>query len=148
LFVAAKRYDLLWPLDLLCRTRAFEAVQTFVTPDFNKKIFVNINPNIMTNYSLEESFSKSFLEQYGISPTHIIFEITERTVIDDMSGFKATIEHYKNQDYKIAIDDTGAGYSGLNLISDVDPNYIKLDMNLIRNIHLSNIKSALVKGMV
>ena len=148
LFVAAKQYDLLWPLDLLCRTRAFEAVQTFITPDFNKKIFVNINPNIMTNYSLEESFSKSFLEQYGISPTHIIFEITERTVIDDMSGFKETIEHYKNQDYKIAIDDTGAGYSGLNLISDVDPNYIKLDMNLIRNIHLSNIKSALVKGMV
>lgn len=58
------------------------------------------------------------------------------------------MEHYKSQEYKIAIDDAGAGYSGLNLISDINPNYIKLDMNLTRNINKDNLKAALVKGMV
>jgi diguanylate cyclase (GGDEF)-like protein len=65
-----------------------------------------------------------------------------------MSGFLSTIDHYRSQNYKIAIDDAGAGYSGLNLISEVNPNYIKLDMKLIRGIDSDNLKYALVKGMV
>ena len=50
-----------------------------------------------------------------------------------MAIFKSTINHYKGQNYQIAIDDAGAGNSGLNLISEVNPNYIKLDRNLIRS---------------
>jgi diguanylate cyclase (GGDEF)-like protein len=69
-------------------------------------------------------------------------------VIADMEGFIATINHYRSQEYQIAIDDAGAGYSGLNLISDINPNYIKLDMKLIRNIDSDRLKYALVKGMV
>ena len=53
--------------------------------------------------------------QYNIIPKNVIFEITERNVIEDMTGFRSTINHYKSQDYQIAIDDAGAGYSGLNL---------------------------------
>jgi len=56
--------------------------------------------------------------------------------------------NYKSQSYKIAIDDGGAGYSGLNLISNVDPHYLKLDMKLIRDIDTDSVKFALVKGMV
>ncbi len=77
-----------------------------------------------------------------------MIEITERNAIHDMNGFRARIEHYKSQDYKIAIDDAGAGYSGLNLISDVNPNYIKLDMKLIRGVDTDSLKFSLVKGMV
>ncbi len=77
----------------------------------------------------------------------IVFEITERNVIEDMEGFQNTIVNYKSQGYKIAIDDTGAGYSGLNLISEVCPDYIKLDMYLIRNIEKNRIKYAIIKGM-
>ena len=86
--------------------------------------------------------------QYEIAPHNVIFEITERNVITDMNGFMVTIDHYKSQDYRIAIDDAGAGYSGLNLISDVNPNYIKLDMKLIRHVDTDSVKFAIVKGMV
>ncbi|NTW91394.1 MAG: GGDEF domain-containing protein, partial [Erysipelotrichaceae bacterium] len=78
----------------------------------------------------------------------IIFEITERNVINDIKGFKDSITHYKNQGFQIAIDDAGSGYAGLNLISDINPDYIKLDINLIRDIDKDNLKYALVKSMV
>ena len=83
-----------------------------------------------------------------IKPQNVIFEITERNVIEDIASFKSTINHYKEQDYEIVIDDVGAGNSGLNLISEVNPNYIKLDMNLIRDVDSDCVKFALVKGMV
>lgn len=148
LFNAAGKYNRLWDLELLCRTAALEAAYKFMIPPYNKKLFLNVNPNIMHDETFKKGFTKEFLQQYEIAPNNVIFEITERNVIEDIAGFKSTISHYKKQDYKIAIDDAGAGYSGLNLISDVNPNYIKLDMKLIRRINSDNLKRALVKGMV
>lgn len=148
LFTAAGEYNRLWELELLCRTTALEAAFKFMIPPYSKKLFINVNPNTMHDETFKKGFTKSFLMQYDITPNNVIFEITERNVITDMNGFRATIDHYKSQDYKIAIDDAGAGYSGLNLISDVNPNYIKLDMKLIRGVNSDSLKFALVKGMV
>jgi len=148
LFTIAEEYNRLWELELLCRTTALEAAYKFMIPPYNKKLFINVNPNIMHDETYKKGFTKALLEQYEITPNNVIFEITERNVISDMTGFKTTIDHYKSQNFKIAIDDAGAGYSGLNLISDVNPNYIKLDMKLIRNVDEDSLKYALVKGMV
>jgi len=148
LFTIAEEYNRLWDLELLCRTTALEAAYKFMIPPYSKKLFINVNPNIMHYETFKKGFTKRFLKQYKIIPNNIIFEITERNVIEDMDGFKSTINHYKDQNYQIAIDDAGAGYSGLNLISEVTPNYIKLDMKLIRDVDSDRVKFALIKGMV
>jgi EAL domain-containing protein (putative c-di-GMP-specific phosphodiesterase class I)/GGDEF domain-containing protein len=148
LFALAGHYNCLWDLEQLCRTRAFEAAFKFMIPPYSKKLFINVNPNVLHDESFQKGLTKEYLNQYQISSSNIIFEITERNMIRDIEGFLAAIDHYKGQDYKIAIDDAGAGYSGLNLISDVNPNFIKLDMKLTRDIHIDNLKAALVKGMV
>lgn len=145
LFAAAEKYNRLWQLELLCRTKALEAAFVFMIPPYSKKLFINVNPQIMHDENFKTGFTKEFLRQYKINPSSIIFEITERNVITDISSFKSTITYYKNQEYSIAIDDTGAGYSGLNLISEVSPHFIKLDMNLIRGIDKDTLKHALVR---
>jgi EAL domain-containing protein (putative c-di-GMP-specific phosphodiesterase class I)/GGDEF domain-containing protein len=148
LFSAAGEYNRLWDLELLCRTKALETAYKFMIPPYSKMLFINVNPNTMHDEKFKKGFTKEFLYQFQMQPQNLIFEITERNVILDMGGFLSTIDHYRSQDYKIAIDDAGAGYSGLNLISDIHPNYIKLDMKLIRGINSDNLKLALVKGMV
>ena len=148
LFSAAGEYNRLWDLELLCRTTALESAYHFMIPPYDKILFINVNPNTLHDEKFRKGFTKEFLMEYQIKPQNIIFEITESNVILDMAGFIATINHYRSQNYKIAIDDAGAGYSGLNLISDVNPDYIKLDMKLIRNIDTDRLKNALIKGMV
>lgn len=148
LFAVASANNRLWDLELLCRKKALEAAYIFMKPPYQKKLFINVNPNIMHDQSFRTGFTKSYLREFGITPDNLVFEITERNMISDIEGFVNTINHYKDQNYKIAIDDVGSGYSGLNLISDVNPNYIKLDMKLIRDINKDKLKAALVKGMV
>lgn len=148
LFNTAAHHNKLWELELLCRTTALEAAYKFMIPPYSKKLFLNVNPNIIHDEQYIKGFTKSFLSEYNIKSENVIFEITERNAIKDLNLFIITIKHYKNQDYKIAIDDAGAGYSGLNLISDVNPHYLKLDMKLIQGINTDNLKYALVKGMV
>lgn len=148
LFQLAGAYNRLWDLELLCRTAALETAYLFMKPPYDKKLFLNVNPNVMHDVKFRQGFTKEYLQKYGITPEKIIFEITERNAIYDMNGFKGTISHYKNQNYQIAIDDAGAGYSGLNLISDINPHFIKLDINLIRGIDTDSMKFALVKSMI
>ena len=79
---------------------------------------------------------------------NIVFEITERVAVLDSNVFLNAISHYKNQNYGIAIDDVGAGYSRLNIISDVKPNFIKLDIALIRDIDKDETKQLLCRALV
>lgn len=144
LFFVAERCDRLWDLELLCRTKALAALQRI---GIDSNIFLNVNPNVIEDKKFQQGFTKEYLKEYGINPENIIFEITERSAIENINEFKKIISNYKNQDYKIAIDDAGAGYSGLNLISDIYPHYLKLDMNLIRGIDKDNIKQALVRSL-
>lgn len=148
LFQFAGTYNRLWDLELLCRTTALHTAFIHIKPPYDKKLFINVNPNVMHDVQFRQGFTREYLQQFGITPENIIFEITERNAIYDMNGFKGTVSHYKNQNYRIAVDDAGAGYSGLNLISDINPHYIKLDLNLIRDIHTNSIKFALVKSMI
>ncbi|WP_326974758.1 EAL domain-containing protein [Caproicibacter sp. BJN0012] len=148
LFQAAGESERLWDLELLCRTTALRtAYLDLEYAVLGKKLFLNVNPNVMHDEKFRQGFTHKYLEQYGIRPENIIFEITERNAVSDMQGFVGTVEHYKGQNYHIAVDDAGAGYSGLNLIGSIRPHYIKLDMSLVRGIDRDNIRYALVKSM-
>jgi len=144
LFAVAEETKSLWDLERLCRTKALSAMQMSKT---NATLFLNVNPNIIEDEKFQKGFTKEYLKEFDIDPKKIIFEITERSAVSNIKEFKQIIENYKGQDYKIAIDDAGAGYSGLNLISDVHPHYLKLDINLIRDIDKDSVKQALVKSM-
>ncbi len=143
LFDCAEKFGKTWELELLCRKRAIETVFNLQS---QFRLFLNVNPKIMHDDKFKKGFTKEYLAQYGINPENVIFEITERGVISNVSEFIDTINNYKNQNYRIAIDDAGAGYSGLNMISDIHPHFIKLDMNLIRGVELDQTKQSLIKS--
>lgn len=111
------------------------------------RLFLNVNPNIIQDPHFGMGFTKEYLTRFAICAEDIVFEITERESVENLRGFKQIIDHYKSQNYQISIDDAGAGYSGLNLISDVQPHFIKLDMRLIRGVDKDLTRQALIKSM-
>ncbi|MBU3154599.1 EAL domain-containing protein [Clostridium estertheticum] len=145
LFEAAKTHDLLWDLEITCRKNAIKA---FSSHNSDKFLFVNIDPAVLKDDHFIKGFTKELLAKYNISPTSLIFEITEKTSIDCYENFSEVIDYYKNQGYKIAIDDVGTGYSGLTTIAKTRPNYIKMDMSLITNVTRDNFKKAIIKSFV
>ncbi|SHI17865.1 diguanylate cyclase (GGDEF) domain-containing protein [Sporobacter termitidis DSM 10068] len=144
LFGVAAECGKLWELEQLCRTKALE---TAYRDDAAFQLFLNVNPHVIHDDKFKQGFTKEYLQAFNIDPSYIYFEISEKNAVGDLPGFKKTIEHYKTQNYKIAIDDAGAGYSGLNLITDVHPHYIKLDMKLVRDIDRDAYKKSLVKSL-
>jgi diguanylate cyclase (GGDEF)-like protein len=144
LFSVAADCGMLWELEQLCRTKALEAA---FQDNSSFQLFLNVNPHVIHDEKFKQGFTEEYIRKYKIDPSNIYFEISEKNSVGDLKGFKATIDHYKNQNYKIAIDDAGAGYSGLNLITDVHPHFIKLDMKLVRDIDKDAYKKSLVKSL-
>ena len=145
MFHIADKLNRSWELDSLCRTKALRGA---VSMDTSKRLFLNISPNIIHDENFQRGFTKKYLEETNLTNLHIIFEITERVAIMDNNAFLSAVYHYKSQNYGIAIDDVGSGYSGLNVISAVKPNFIKLDMALVRNIDKDETKQLLCKALV
>ncbi|MDR1397588.1 MAG: EAL domain-containing protein [Desulfarculales bacterium] len=144
MFHAVDKMGCSWELETLCRMKALENA---VTKPEGKKLFLNVNSNIIYDENFKNGFTKKFLRAYGINADDIVFEITERVAVSDKNAFQGSISHYKNQRYGIAIDDVGAGFSGLNMIISAQPDFLKLDMNLIRNIDKDDIKTLLCKAI-
>lgn len=145
LFEAAEKYHRLWDLELLCRVKAIERAQSI---EKNKYLFINVDPHILKDEKFKKGFTKEFLAKHNMSPESIIFEITEKTSIEDYKTFKAALKNYVEQGYKIAIDDMGSGYSGLKMLSETKPHFVKIDMELIRDIDRDSFKQALIKCFV
>jgi EAL domain-containing protein (putative c-di-GMP-specific phosphodiesterase class I)/GGDEF domain-containing protein/CBS domain-containing protein len=142
LFDFARLYGRLWELEFLCRIKALENMSRN-NPSFC--IFLNVDPHIIDDEKFKKGFTKDFLREFNINPENVVFEITEKNSVVDIRSFKKIIDNYKDQGYRIAIDDTGSGYSGLKLITEIHPHFIKLDMNLIRDIDKDGLKYALIK---
>lgn len=148
LFYLAGIYGKTWELEQLCRSKILKKYHSLCAGKESKKLFLNVNPMVIHDKQFHMGFTSQYLNQYKLKREDVVFEVTERSAVDDIKGFKDTIRHYKTQGYGIAIDDAGSCYSGLNLICDIVPHYLKLDMALIHDIHKDAVKYAMVKALV
>ncbi len=144
LLEAAKAYNKIFELEMVFRKKAIESAKDIKK---DKMLFFNVEPDIINDKHFEKGQTSELLNKHNLD-LDIVFEITERTAIEDYDKYKKVIENYKKQGYRIAIDDVGSGYSGLQRINMTKPQFIKIDMEIIRDIHIDSFKQSLIKAIV
>jgi EAL domain-containing protein (putative c-di-GMP-specific phosphodiesterase class I) len=77
--------------------------------------------------------------------SRIIFEVTEHEAIIDHRHLLSILQSYRAHGFLTAIDDFGAGYAGLNLLADFQPDLLKLDIGLIRSIDTDKVRQRIVR---
>jgi EAL domain-containing protein (putative c-di-GMP-specific phosphodiesterase class I) len=86
--------------------------------------------------------------QVGVSARSLILEVTEGEVIHDTQRLAEQLNRYRAQGLRLAIDDFGAGYAGLNLLADFQPDVVKLDMALVRGIDTHGPRQAIARAVI
>ncbi len=131
--------------DQSCRIKAIKLASELLMPTF---LSINFMPNAVYRPELCIRTTLAAAETYGFPIERIIFEITESEKIEDLAHLREIIAYYRSRGFKTAIDDFGAGYAGLNLLSEIQTDIIKLDMALIRRIDMDRVRQAIVKGIL
>jgi len=134
----------LYRFDQTCRVKAIELASRFPSTSL---ISINFMPRAVYRPELCIRTTLAAAKEYSVDVSRIMFEVTEGEKVDDSSHLQSIINYYKSQGFKTAIDDFGAGFSGLNMLAEFLPDLVKLDMALIRNIHSSRSRKAIVKGV-
>lgn len=145
LFSVVDQSDLLFTLDLVARRTAVECA---AKAGLKSKIFINFNPSSIYDPSYCLKTTASAIEELGIKPSQIVFEVTETHQARDMNHLKQILSFYKDAGFGVALDDIGSGYSGLNMLHELRPDYVKIDMELIHGINGDSYKQVIVNNLL
>lgn len=144
-FKLAGDAELLFSIDLTARA---SAVKTAAESGFRGKIFVNFNPSSIYDPSYCLRTTAATIDELGLQPSDIVFELTETHQAQDKDHLKGILAFYRQAGFAVALDDIGSGWSGLNMMHEFRPDYVKMDMDLVRDIDTDTFKQSIVHHLV
>jgi EAL domain-containing protein (putative c-di-GMP-specific phosphodiesterase class I) len=145
LFDIATESDLLFELDRLCRRKALRSAAR-LDPEY--KLFVNTLPMTIRDPEFHGRAMIEFLEDMKLDPSRIVLEVTERLAIENYTLFLEAMNYFTDIGFAVAVDDMGAGYSGLEKIIHLKPAYLKFDLLMVRDIDTSFVKREMLKAIL
>lgn len=145
-FFRALDPDTLYQVDLQTKAYAFALAEKLGIG--SHKIAVNLLPMSLVNVPGAVEFLVDQIKNHGLQPEQVVLEITENEMISGLSQFNSAIKQLRGEGVGMAIDDFGSGYAGLSLLTRFQPDKIKIDREIISNIHLSGPKQAIVRSII
>lgn len=145
LFNLAREVNLSFELDRICRSKALMNSRNLKQGLF---LFINCLPTAVHDPNFRGENLNSFLENLRLSPMRIVLEISEHDAIENFDIFREAMRYYSDIGFAVAIDDIGSGYSSLEAVVELKPNFLKLDISMIREIDKNTLKQELVRGLI
>jgi EAL domain-containing protein (putative c-di-GMP-specific phosphodiesterase class I) len=144
LFGAAHRHGLGDELERACRRQIFADWQVFGAP---ARLFLNTVPATVRDPTF---LGRGVLDYLGTSlaPQNVTLEITEKHVIENLTLYREAMHAFLDLGFTFAIDDVGAGYSGLETMANLGASYFKIDMGLVRDVHQKRVSQQVVKAIL
>lgn len=143
--IAQVRPEQLYRFDQTCRVKAIETASRL---GLRERLSINFFPNAVYEPATCIRLTLSAAQACGFPTEKLIFETTEAEQMRDRLHITRIFRDYRARGFLTAIDDFGAGYAGLTLLADFQPDLLKLDMALIRGIDTDPVRQAIVRGVV
>ena len=134
-----------YAFDQACREKAIRIAGAL---DLQSHLSINFLPNAIYRPEVCIRSTLQAARQHGFPVGRIIFEAVEGEQVNDGKWLAEILGEYKRIGFKTAIDDFGAGFAGLNLLADFQPDIVKLDMALVRGIDHDVPRRTIVSGVV
>lgn len=145
LFAVARQTGRLYDLEKIVLEKSFRQISENESP---QNVFINFTPVTLSDSRFVHDVKKMLLKYKGVYANQIVMEITERDPILNIKEFVENIKGLREMGFRLAIDDTGVGYSSLYAIIEIMPEIIKIDRSVIENIDHNSVKETMLKGLL
>ena len=144
LFGFTERAGMLGEVEMLCVDRALANAKKLPEGSI---LFLNLSMLGLEFIESEEPGLTGKVKESGRSPAECVLEITERTYAESADRLRERVAELRKNGFRIAIDDMGTGYSALHVLAELQPDFIKLDKMLVRDLPDEPIKRNLVSAI-
>lgn len=132
-------------LDALCCRRA---IANFPLADQNDVLlFINVLPESLEMDQINRDRLCEWTDEAGLAPNRVVLEVTEKQMTDP-SRFYSQVAKLRQAGFRFAVDDVGTGYSNLSLLTDLVPEFFKLDLDFVRLTRVRPVRQMLVESLV
>jgi len=131
MFAAARSEEMSALLDSVARDSAVNTASRFGLSD---RLFINVLPASVSIGHSAFADTLDLIEACAIPPEQVVFEIVESEAVSDVAKLAEVIDFCRSAGYRIALDDFGSGFSNVNMLIGVAPDYIKLDKSLVSRV--------------
>ena len=138
----------LYRFDQDCRVKAIELASRLFPPGEDLMLSINFMPKAVYEPAACLRATLQAARRFSFPMSAIMFEFTENEEVVDTNHLSNIITEYRKHGFTTAVDDFGAGYAGLGLLADFQPDLVKIDMKLIRDIDTSPARQAVLAGVV
>jgi len=144
LFEVSQQFGMAGEVDLLCQRTALRQARRM---EGGCKLFLNALPSSLLEPGFRESLLADLPDGFPLGRQDIVLEIADRSSIEDYEAFGTEVTDLRAMGFKMSIDDVGKGSTSLESLTEIKPDYIKVDTSLIRNIHSNLIKQELLRSL-
>ncbi|MEN9222503.1 MAG: EAL domain-containing protein [Thermostichus sp. BF3_bins_97] len=145
LFAMARQAHLIYQLDLAARRTAIQAA---TQQNLEGDLFINFNPTAIYDPAFCLRSTVWAITRSGIPPERVVFEVNESDRSQDIQHLQEILRFYREAGFRVALDDLGSGYASLNLIHQLHPDLIKLDMQLIQGVDQDPYKAIIAQKIL
>jgi len=138
----------LYAFDQACRVKSIESASRLNLAATQARLSINFNPNAVYRPEACIQTTMQAAARTGFPLDRFIFEVTEGEKIRDHAHLNDILQDYRKRGFATAIDDFGAGYAGLNLLAKFQPDILKIDMELTRNIDSRPVSRTIVSAVL
>jgi blue light- and temperature-responsive anti-repressor len=124
------------------------AIQLAASLHLQVGLSLNFSPAVLDQIPDSLGSTIAIARASGMRPEQLILEVTEGSAIGNPAAFAELVNAYRSEGIRLAIDDFGAGYAGLNLLAEFQPDIVKIDMGLVRDINSKGPRQAIVRAVV
>jgi EAL domain-containing protein (putative c-di-GMP-specific phosphodiesterase class I) len=144
MFAFAEASELMMEFERLCRRTAIRAAAE--VPNLGL-LFLNASAGAVEDPEWSAGSVEQDLAGSHLRPSDVVVEITERVAIVRHDEFQDALKTFKERGYRVAVDDMGAGYASLQSLASIEPDFLKFDVSLVRDIDRSSIKRSLLESL-
>jgi len=137
-----------YAFDQSCRVKAISLASQLGLQNSRALLSINFIPGAVYSPAACIQLTLKTAKDFNFPLNRLIFEITEAEEVPDRQHLRNIVAEYRHWDFKMALDDFGAGYCGMSLLADLPTDIVKLDMDLTRNLHQRPAALAILKAMV
>ncbi|HEY9861302.1 MAG TPA: EAL domain-containing protein [Candidatus Obscuribacterales bacterium] len=141
----ATEAGLLPQVDRLARLSAIAQAKQH---QISSHIFINFSPTALYDPVSCLRSTVDAIDAAGIAHEQVVFEVIESNHPQDLDHLKSILKYYRDAGFLIALDDLGSGYSSLNLLHQLRPDFLKLDMGLVRDVHQDPYKALITEKIL
>lgn len=119
----------------------------FLSQQLPGRLFINTSPMSLISAARTDHDMVAELRRMGVDPSRVVIELSESYPVDDFAALRDAIRFFSDRGCHLAVDDLGAGYAGLRVWAELQPDYVKVDRHFIESIHSEPVKREFVRSI-